>query len=37
MTSTQFLAPQIREEDEDVEQSLRPRRLDDFVGQPRIK
>ena len=37
MTRTQFLAPQIREEDEDVEQSLRPRRLDDFVGQPRIK
>jgi Holliday junction DNA helicase RuvB len=37
MTSTQFLAPQIREEDEDVEQSLRPRRLDDFVGQARVK
>jgi holliday junction DNA helicase RuvB len=37
MTSTQFLAPQIREEDEEVEQSLRPRRLDDFVGQARVK
>jgi Holliday junction DNA helicase RuvB len=37
MSSTQFLAPQIREEDEEVEQSLRPRRLDDFVGQARVK
>jgi Holliday junction DNA helicase RuvB len=37
MTNTQFLAPQIREEDEDVEQTLRPRRLDDFVGQARVK
>jgi holliday junction DNA helicase RuvB len=37
MTSTQFLAPQIRDEDEEVEQSLRPRRLDDFVGQARVK
>jgi holliday junction DNA helicase RuvB len=36
-TSTQFLAPEIREEDEDLEQSLRPRRLDDFVGQARVK
>jgi len=27
----------LREEDEEVEQSLRPRRLDDFVGQERIK
>jgi Holliday junction DNA helicase RuvB len=37
MTSTQFLAPQIREEDEELEQTLRPRRLDDFVGQARVK
>jgi Holliday junction DNA helicase RuvB len=36
-TSTQFLAPEIREEDEELEQSLRPRRLDDFVGQARVK
>ncbi|HKI92134.1 MAG TPA: Holliday junction branch migration DNA helicase RuvB [Gaiellaceae bacterium] len=35
--STQFLAPDVREEDEDLEQSLRPRRLDDFVGQERVK
>ena len=35
--STQFLAPDVREEDEELEQSLRPRRLDDFVGQERIK
>jgi Holliday junction DNA helicase RuvB len=36
MTS-QFLAPALRPEDEEVERSLRPRRLDDFVGQERIK
>jgi Holliday junction DNA helicase RuvB len=35
--SSQFLAPVLREGDEDVEQTLRPRRLDDFVGQERIK
>ena len=35
--STQFLAPDIRDEDEEVEQSLRPRRLDEFVGQARVK
>ena len=35
--STQFLAPEIREEDEELERSLRPRRLDDFVGQERVK
>jgi Holliday junction DNA helicase RuvB len=34
---TQFLAPALREEDEEVERSLRPRRLDDFVGQQRVK
>jgi Holliday junction DNA helicase RuvB len=37
MSSTQFLAPQARAEDEEVERSLRPRRLDDFVGQERVK
>jgi len=36
MTS-QFLAPVLREGDEEVEQTLRPRRLDDFVGQERIR
>ncbi len=35
---TQFLAPTMRPDDDDeVEQSLRPRRLDDFVGQERVK
>ena len=35
--SSQFLAPALREGEEEVEQSLRPRRLDDFVGQERTK
>ncbi len=35
--STQFLAPALREEDEELETSLRPRRLADFVGQERTK
>ena len=35
--STQFLAPDLSPEDDEVERSLRPRRLDDFVGQARIK
>jgi Holliday junction DNA helicase RuvB len=35
--TSQFLAPALREGDEEVEQSLRPRRLDDFVGQERTK
>jgi Holliday junction DNA helicase RuvB len=34
---TQFLAPVIAEEDEELEQTLRPRRLVDFVGQDRVK
>ena len=37
MTTSQFLAPVLRDDEEEVEQSLRPRRLDDFVGQERIK
>jgi Holliday junction DNA helicase RuvB len=37
MTSAQFLAPAIREDDEELEQTLRPRRLRDFVGQERVK
>jgi Holliday junction DNA helicase RuvB len=35
--SDQFLAPTLRPEDDDVERSLRPRRLDDFVGQEGVK
>jgi Holliday junction DNA helicase RuvB len=35
--SSQFLAPALAEGDEEVEQSLRPRRLGDFVGQERVK
>jgi Holliday junction DNA helicase RuvB len=35
--STQFLAPLIKEEDEELEQTLRPRSLADFVGQERVK
>jgi holliday junction DNA helicase RuvB len=33
----QFLAPAARPEEDDVERSLRPRSLDEFVGQQRIK
>ena len=36
MTS-QFLAPVVRDDDESFDRSLRPRRLDDFVGQERVK
>src|SRR3954447_16268960 len=35
--STQFLAPAVAPEEEELEQSLRPRRLTEFVGQERIK
>src|ERR671914_47301 len=35
--TTQFLAPAVRPEDEELESSLRPRRLDEFVGQDRVK
>jgi Holliday junction DNA helicase RuvB len=35
--STQFLAPVVVPEEEELEQSLRPRRLTEFVGQERIK
>ena len=34
---TQFLAPVQAEAEEEVEWSLRPRTLDDFVGQERVK
>jgi Holliday junction DNA helicase RuvB len=36
-TAAQFLTPGLRDDEEEVEQSLRPRRLDEFVGQARIK
>src|SRR2546426_5180229 len=34
---TSFVAPVLQEDEEDVELTLRPRRLDDFVGQERVK
>jgi Holliday junction DNA helicase RuvB len=37
VSSAPFLAPALKEDEEAVEQTLRPRRLDDFVGQERIK
>jgi Holliday junction DNA helicase RuvB len=35
--TTQFLAPAVAVEEEELEQTLRPRRLADFVGQERVK
>ena len=35
--TTQFLTPALGDDEEEVERSLRPRRLDEFVGQARIK
>jgi Holliday junction DNA helicase RuvB len=37
MSSAPFLAPALKEDEEAVEQTLRPRSLDDFVGQERVK
>jgi Holliday junction DNA helicase RuvB len=37
MSATQFLAPDIKPGEDDLDRSLRPRRLDDFVGQERVK
>ncbi len=37
MSAAPFLTPEIREDEEELERSLRPRRLDEFVGQERIK
>ena len=37
MTETQFLAPAVRPDEDELERSLRPRRLDEFVGQERVK
>jgi Holliday junction DNA helicase RuvB len=36
-TAPQFLAPTIRPDEDELERSLRPRSLDDFVGQSRVK
>jgi holliday junction DNA helicase RuvB len=36
-TAAQFLTPALRDDEEEVERSLRPRRLDEFVGQPKMK
>ena len=35
--AAQFLAPAVHPDEEEVEQSLRPRTLDEFVGQERVK
>jgi Holliday junction DNA helicase RuvB len=35
--STQFLAPAVQPDEDELDRSLRPRSLDDFVGQERIK
>jgi Holliday junction DNA helicase RuvB len=35
--TSQFLAPALRGEDEEAEQTLRPRLLDEFIGQERVK
>jgi len=34
---TQFLAPKVRPDEDELERSLRPRSLDEFVGQERVK
>ena len=34
---TQFLAPKLRPDEDELERSLRPRNLDEFVGQERVK
>jgi holliday junction DNA helicase RuvB len=34
---TQFMAPALRPEEDEAERTLRPRRLDDFIGQERVK
>jgi Holliday junction DNA helicase RuvB len=37
LSGAQFLVPAVVPEDEEVERSLRPHRLDEFVGQERVK
>ncbi len=36
-TETQFLAPAVNPDEDELERSLRPRRLEEFVGQERVK
>ena len=36
-TAPQFTAPTVRPDEDELERSLRPRSLDDFVGQTRVK
>jgi holliday junction DNA helicase RuvB len=37
VSTTQFLAPTLHADDDELDRSLRPRKLDDFVGQQRVK
>ena len=37
MSETAFMAPALRPDEDELERSLRPRRLADFVGQERVK
>jgi Holliday junction DNA helicase RuvB len=37
MTETPFMAPAVREDEDELDRSLRPRHLDEFVGQERLK
>jgi Holliday junction DNA helicase RuvB len=37
VSATEFLAPTLRPEEDELDRSLRPRSLDDFVGQERVK
>jgi holliday junction DNA helicase RuvB len=37
VTATQFLAPAVRPDEDELDRSLRPRSLADFVGQERVK
>ena len=37
MTETQFLAPAVQPDEDELDRSLRPRRLDEFIAQERIK
>jgi Holliday junction DNA helicase RuvB len=37
MSEATFMAPVLRAEEDDLDRSLRPRSLDDFVGQERVK
>jgi Holliday junction DNA helicase RuvB len=37
MTNTRFMAPTVREDEDELDRSLRPRHLDEFVGQERLK